>query len=63
MVEQNVGVADQSRISIADTTNNTPTNSNDASIGTKEPIKKEMKWILDLLLGNTSIFFLKIIIS
>ena len=36
-----MGVADQSRISMADSTDNTPINSNDASIGT-ERTKKEM---------------------
>ncbi|KAH0689723.1 hypothetical protein KY289_017081 [Solanum tuberosum] len=34
--QSNVGVADQSRISMANSTDNAPTNSNDASIGTEE---------------------------
>ncbi|KAH0681171.1 hypothetical protein KY284_022256 [Solanum tuberosum] len=42
-----MGVADQSRISMAGSTDNTPTNNNDASIGTEETKqKKEKKWIL-----------------
>ena len=64
MAEQNqlnVGVADQSRISMAGSTDNTPTNRNDASIGTEETKKKKKKWILGLLFGNTLIFFLKMV--
>lgn len=56
--ELNMGVADQSRISMADSTDNTPSNSNDLSIGT-EITKK--KWILDLLFGNTLKRFLKMV--
>ena len=57
--ELNMGVADQSRISMADSTDNTPTNSNDLSIGTE--ITKKKKWILDLLFGNTLKRFLKMV--
>ena len=56
--ELNMGVADQSRISMADCTNNTPSNSNDLSIGT-EITKKGKKWILDILFDNTLKRFLK----
>ena len=58
--ELNMGVADQrqSRISMADSTDNTPTNSNDLSIGT-EITKKGKKWILDILFDNTLKRFLK----
>ncbi|TMX00454.1 hypothetical protein EJD97_000805, partial [Solanum chilense] len=37
-----MGVADQSRISMADSKDNTPSNSNDPSIGTEITKKKEM---------------------
>ncbi|KAH0645050.1 hypothetical protein KY284_032934 [Solanum tuberosum] len=39
--QSNVGVANQSRISMADSTDNTPTTSNDASIGTEETKKRK----------------------
>ena len=39
--ELNMGVADQSRISMADSTDNTPTNSNDLLIGTEITKKKK----------------------
>lgn len=39
--ELNMGVADQSRISMADSTDNTPTNSNDLSIGTEITKKRK----------------------
>ena len=63
MAEQNqlnMGVADQNRISMVNSTDNTPINSSDASIGT-EITKKEKKWILDLLFGNTLKRFLKMV--
>ena len=63
MAEQkqlNMGVADQSRISMADSTDNTPSNNNDLSIGT-EITKKEKKWILGLLFGNTLKRFMKMV--
>ena len=40
--ELNMGVADQSRISMADSIDNTPSNSNDLSIGIEITKKKEM---------------------
>lgn len=54
----NMGVVDQSRISMAKSMKNTPSNSNDPSIDT-EITKK--KWILDLLFGNTLKRFLKLV--
>ncbi|KAH0636238.1 hypothetical protein KY289_036153 [Solanum tuberosum] len=39
--QSNVGVANQSRISMVDSTDNTPTTSNDASIGTEETKKRK----------------------
>ena len=63
MAEQNqlnMGVADQNRISMINSTDNTPSNSNDPSIDT-EITKKEKKWILDLLFGNTLKRFLKMV--
>ncbi|XP_015072678.1 zinc finger BED domain-containing protein RICESLEEPER 2-like [Solanum pennellii] len=48
-----MGVADQSRISMADSTDNTPSNNNDPSIGTEITTTKKKKWFLDLLFGNT----------
>ena len=50
MVEQNqlnMGVADQSRISMAESTDNTPSNSNDLSIGidlTKKMDPRSLVW-------------------
>ena len=59
--ELNMGVADQSRISMTDSMDNTPSNSNDLSIDTEITKRKEKKWILDLLFGDTLKRFLKMV--
>ncbi|TMW84692.1 hypothetical protein EJD97_024607 [Solanum chilense] len=63
MTEQNqlnIVIADQSRISMVGSTDNTRSNNNDPSIAQKQQ-KREKKWILDLLFGNTLKMFLKIV--